>query len=118
MSMMGMFREIPPALLDRLNADPSLSEEIVRGTSAPPLAPSRTPDVLKQLEEKLPQLLAQNRELLLNQLPPDQRQFVEALPEDKKDQFYQTLYQQLTNQVLSSVQRPAAPRPRHPGSMS
>jgi hypothetical protein len=90
MSMIGYFREIPPPLLSRLQADPSLVEEIVGGGSQdgpPPLSPERLEDLSKTVKHVI--LDAEGE--ILKMLPDAQRKMIDALPPEKREEFLKKL---------------------------
>jgi hypothetical protein len=86
MSMMGIFREIPPPLLARLKADPSLVEEIVRGEAGSGADPLRAGHGA-EAAEVMKRTVADSAEEILKHLPPDQRQMIDALPAEQRSLF-------------------------------
>jgi hypothetical protein len=87
MSMMGMFRQLCPELLERLIEDPSLvSQLVLQPLSGMKILSSEAKELFGQHLNKMKQSIAESIDEIIVHLPPELRATLEALsPEQRKE---------------------------------
>ena len=98
MSMMGCFRELPPSVLARLQADPALVDDVVL-VGIQPAGPGVSASVQEQLAaavEGMKAAVMQSGDALLAFLPPEQRDAVATLPAEQKQAVFRELAEEVS----------------------
>jgi hypothetical protein len=96
MSMMGMFRQVSPELLERLIEDPSLvSQLVLQPLSGMNVVSSEAKELFGQHLNKMKQRIAESIDEIIVHLPPELRATLEALSPEQREELGKAYAEQL-----------------------
>jgi hypothetical protein len=105
MSMMGMLRELPADVLERLKADPALVDDVVHGGSASrPNLSSAQRDRMQTVVDGMKATLAENGEEMLGSLPEAVRGQISSVLEEMTPEQRKLFWKQFAEQIAAGNQ--------------